>query len=79
MSTTAKQMFEIRCDFPGCRAELESDDGGPFMFDNAEGARDMAEGNYDWLTDVDGKDYCYDHTTSDDDGNTIPVQPDGAS
>ena len=79
MSTTVKQIFEIRCDFPGCNAALESDYSGPFMFDDAEDARDMAEGNYDWLTNVDGKDYCYDHTTSDDDGNTIPDQSDGDS
>ena len=79
MSTTAKQIFEIRCDFPGCNAALESDYSGPWLYDSPAEARSAAEGNYDWLTNVDGKDYCYDHTTSDDDGNTIPDQSDGDS
>ena len=50
MSTTAKQIFEIRCDFPGCNAALESDYSGPWLYDSPAEARSAAEGNYDWLT-----------------------------
>jgi hypothetical protein len=59
MSTKSETFYGIVCDFPGCGTLFDS---GEYQYtsdpgDNADLARE--EG---WLTDLDGKDYCSDHT-----------------
>lgn len=61
MSARSKMMFEMRCDFPGCPAELESYDGGAWLYDTEKEARDAAY-DHDWAVNADtGRDYCDRH------------------
>lgn len=61
MSTEARIMHSMRCDHPaGCSSELETYDGGSWLYDSPEEARAAAY-DYDWVTDGEGKDYCDRH------------------
>lgn len=61
-------MHSISCDYPGgCSAELETYDGGAWLYDSAREAREAAY-DADWATDVDGKDFCERHRPDDADG-----------
>lgn len=58
MSAEQKIMYAMRCDYlGGCSRELESYDGGAWLYDSPEEARKAAY-DADWVTDVDGSDYC---------------------
>lgn len=60
MSTNPKVMHSMRCDHPdGCSAELETYDGGSWLYDTAEEARNAAR-DYDWVTDGE-RDFCDRH------------------
>lgn len=60
MSAIGKTMYSMGCDHPDlCSAELESYDGGVWLYDTAAEARTVAL-DYDWVH-VDGKDYCPRH------------------
>lgn len=60
MSTNPKVMHSMRCDHPdGCSSELETYDGGSWLYDTAEEARNAAR-DYDWVTDGE-RDYCDRH------------------
>lgn len=72
MSTKSRQMFSMQCDFTGCPAELESDDGGAWLYDTAEEARKAAY-DYDWVTDGD-RDYCDRHRDEVDNPVTEPSE-----
>ena len=61
MSAIGKTMYAMRCDFPdGCSSELETYDGGAWLYDTADEARKAAY-DYDWVTDGNGRDYCDRH------------------
>jgi len=65
MSVHAKWMHSISCDHPGgCSAELETYDGGAWLYDSAREAREAAY-DADWATDVDGQDFCERHRPED--------------
>lgn len=60
MSTEAKTMHAMRCDHPeGCSAELETYDGGAWLYESATDAR-VAAYDCDWVTDGE-HDYCANH------------------
>lgn len=61
MTATGRVMYSMRCDHPdGCSAELEPGAVGAWLYDTDEEARTAAR-DYDWVTDGNGKDYCWDH------------------
>lgn len=61
MSALGRVMYSMRCDHPdGCSAELDNDYGGAWLYDTEDEARDASR-DADWVTDGDGKDYCWDH------------------
>ena len=60
MSAIGKTMYEMSCDHPNlCSEELESYDGGAWLYNTADEARAAAV-DYDWVH-VGGKDYCPRH------------------
>lgn len=65
MSVKTTQCHYVRCDYSGCEAEVGSEDGGELHFESPERARDAAQDD-EWLTNVDGNDYCLEHWASDD-------------
>lgn len=74
MSAEGKLFYTTTCDFPGgCSAEVESD-GMSMVYNSASEAREAAY-DVDWATDIDGKDYCFDHWMWEDDdegGHRVP-------
>ena len=69
MSAIEKTLYAMRCDFEGgCSSELETHDGGAWLYDSPEEAREAAE-DFDWVAGQGGKDYCgHDHAPADVDG-----------
>lgn len=58
MSADLKALYAMRCDHAdGCSRELETYDGGAWLYDTPEEARAAAYDS-DWTRGEDGKDYC---------------------
>lgn len=70
-------MYSMSCDHPdGCSAELETYDGGAWLYDSAAEARTAAY-DFDWVTDGE-HDYCDRHRDFlADDDRIMPYPPPG--
>lgn len=73
---TAKEQayYTMSCDHDGgCSAEVETD-GMTMVYNSVADAREAAY-DVDWATDIDGRDYCFDHWVWEDDedgGHRVP-------
>ncbi len=70
MSLTSFEFYAVSCDWPGCRARTEDDDGGMLLGMDGMDARADA---HDWLTNHDGNDYCPDHLLLNENENWAPL------
>lgn len=72
MSIKTTTCHYIRCDYPDCRTEVESDDGGELHYASADQVRVAAQDD-EWLVDAEGRDYCMEHWTMNGDGDHVPL------